>query len=175
MKMITEREPHASLTAAGIKTSETRWWAPPKGLVGEHIGIHAAARRITLAEVANWNKALRRAASDLFPALRAFNEFRSVHTDIPYGAVLATVRLVHFGQVVTPPDYRHGGVFICRTPHGAMFDGRDDGLGDYRLGRWVWLFDDIDALPEPIPAVGRQGLWNWDPPSGWPLPAREAS
>lgn len=35
--------------------------------------------------------------------------------------------------------------------------------GDYRCGRWGWLLDDIKPLPEPVPARGRQQLWEWTP------------
>jgi hypothetical protein len=33
--------------------------------------------------------------------------------------------------------------------------------GDYSPGRFAWLLADIKPLPEPIPARGRQGLWQW--------------
>ena len=36
-----------------------------------------------------------------------------------------------------------------------------DPFGDFNVGRWLWFLDDIEKLPEPIPAKGRQGLWNW--------------
>lgn len=37
-------------------------------------------------------------------------------------------------------------------------------FGDYRPGRFMWDLQDIKPLPEPIPAKGHQGLWNWEPP-----------
>jgi hypothetical protein len=30
-------------------------------------------------------------------------------------------------------------------------------------GRYAWILEDIKPLPEPIPARGAQGLWNWEP------------
>ena len=42
MKTISLWQPYASLIAAGVKTIETRGWAPPKGLMGQRIAIHAA-------------------------------------------------------------------------------------------------------------------------------------
>lgn len=36
---------------------------------------------------------------------------------------------------------------------------------DFGPGRFAWAFDEIHALYEPIPAVGRQGLFNWIPPA----------
>ena len=35
-------------------------------------------------------------------------------------------------------------------------------LGDYTLGRYAWKLANVQKLPEPIPAKGRQGLWNWE-------------
>ena len=34
-------------------------------------------------------------------------------------------------------------------------------LGDYTLGRYVWIFEDIKHLPSPILAKGAQGFWDW--------------
>ena len=42
MKTISLWQPYASLIAAGVKTIETRGWAPPKRLMGQRIAIHAA-------------------------------------------------------------------------------------------------------------------------------------
>lgn len=40
---------------------------------------------------------------------------------------------------------------------------RQKPYGDYSPGRFAWLLADIKPLPEPIPAKGKQGLWNWTP------------
>jgi len=34
--------------------------------------------------------------------------------------------------------------------------------GDFRPGRWAWLLADIKPLDEPVPAKGKQGIWEWD-------------
>lgn len=34
--------------------------------------------------------------------------------------------------------------------------------GDFAPGRWAWLLDHVEQLPQPVPAKGRQGVWNWD-------------
>ncbi len=36
-------------------------------------------------------------------------------------------------------------------------------FGDYSCGRWAWRIEDVDALPEPVPARGKQGIWEWTP------------
>ena len=168
MKAITLWQPWASLVAAGIKTSETRSWAPPEDLVGQRIAIHAAKRPVRVSEWA-WKPQMVNAVASLNPECRALGGLPwigGICALLPLGAVVATVRLTAVGQVVTPPDPDHAGAYICRTPYGAMFDGRDDGLGDYSEGRWVWLPDSVEALDEPIPAVGRQRFWDWDAAEG---------
>jgi hypothetical protein len=35
-------------------------------------------------------------------------------------------------------------------------------FGDYSPGRFMWLLTNIRALPEPIPAKGALGLWEYD-------------
>lgn len=52
-----------------------------------------------------------------------------------------------------------------------IHDGPDDSApvyledevqyGDYRSGRWAWILGGIRPLPEPRPATGRQGIWEW--------------
>ena len=34
-------------------------------------------------------------------------------------------------------------------------------LGDWTPGRYAWEMANVKILPEPIPAKGNQGLWNW--------------
>ncbi|HEY3694106.1 ASCH domain-containing protein [Phenylobacterium sp.] len=40
----------------------------------------------------------------------------------------------------------------------------DEASGDYTAGRFAWALADVRPLGEPIPAIGRQGLFNWTPP-----------
>jgi hypothetical protein len=37
-------------------------------------------------------------------------------------------------------------------------------LGDYSPGRFAWYFSRVIPLPNPIPATGAQGLWDWIQP-----------
>ena len=171
MKAITLWQPFPSLIAAGEKTSETRSWAPPAGLVGERIAIHAAKRHITFADTMGWSDELVSKVCDMVD-----REYDGWNGNLPLGAVVATARLVSCQQVVS-----HGTVSSATTdfrvaiPIAITDDrrgGRDrvpiDGLGDYRVGRWVWLFDDIEPLDEPIEARGYQKLWEWEPPASFP-------
>lgn len=35
-------------------------------------------------------------------------------------------------------------------------------FGDWQPGRWAWELTDVDVLREPIPAKGKQGVWEVD-------------
>jgi hypothetical protein len=35
-------------------------------------------------------------------------------------------------------------------------------FGDYSSGRYAWLLADVRPVDPPIPAKGRQGLWEWE-------------
>lgn len=34
--------------------------------------------------------------------------------------------------------------------------------GEYSLGRYAWILEDIEPLEEPIPVKGRLNIWNYD-------------
>ena len=77
--------------------------------------------------------------------------------DLPYGAVIATALLERSVRVD-----RHDGSGSWWWGYG-LFDTswhEIDGFGDYSVGRFVWFLDDVQLLPEPVPARGRQRLWN---------------
>jgi hypothetical protein len=43
-------------------------------------------------------------------------------------------------------------------------NSQEDAFGDWSPGRFAWLITDIWHLVEPVPAQGRQQLWNWQLP-----------
>ena len=42
----------------------------------------------------------------------------------------------------------------------------DLAAGNFARGRFAWRLERIRRVREPIPVVGRQGLFNWTPPGG---------
>lgn len=167
MSALTLHEPWAWLFAEGIKKSETRSWRPPARLLGELIAMHAAKRPIDWDEV---NEVIAKVISELS------GEMPTITPDwMPFGAVVATARLRGYLHVK-----RHETEWLDeygeRIPHkravGRLWTGPGsstegsvwvDPYGDYSVGRYIWLFEDICKLSEPIPATGRQGIWKWEP------------
>ena len=88
MKSLTLHQPWASLIAHGVKSIETRSWAPPQSLVGQRIAIHAG-KKVVGPQLLNRNT--RQAIARLFG--------EEWEKDIPKGAVVATALLKDARQV----------------------------------------------------------------------------
>ena len=151
MYAITLHQPWASLIALGAKTVETRSWPAPARLLGRRIAVHAGKRlvrqpgeRIEGELLARWGE-----------------DWRVI---IPTGAVVATATLAGMARVeyVDPPS-GHAVHDPCTEVGSIAGMGRTpvDPWGDFSPGRWLWFLDDVEALPSPAPAVGRQALWCW--------------
>lgn len=136
MKAITVWQPWAGSLAAGIKENETRSWATRyRG----HIAIHSSVKSIP------------RASDRVWEAIRHQLKVPEIHTGpavFPRGCILATAELVDCIRIT--PEY-----ITTLTPDELA-------LGDYTPGRYAWKLANVQKLPEPIPAKGRQGLWNWE-------------
>ena len=141
-------QPYASLIAAGLKDKETRHYAPPAKLVGQRIAIHAAKRVAPYVD-----EEVKDAICSIMP-----------WANLPLGAVVCTavldsVRRVSFQryarQVMTTSTGRSGLEY-----KGWVIP---DAFGDFSTGRYLWYLRDVEPLPEPVPARGYQGWWEWDP------------
>lgn len=78
--------------------------------------------------------------AEISPELLPYLDDRA---DMAYGAFILTARLAGCFQTE------------CREPYSA----HDRMAGDWSFGRYAWALADIEVLPAPIPAVGRQGWW----------------
>ena len=140
MKAISLWQPWASAMASDIKHNETRSW--PTSHRGE-LAICSAKRKPSVGE------ALRLRNLFLYMDLP---DYQSV-MKLPYGCVLCVVEL-----------------FACEPSklfHAPHYDGEyaktmapfESAFGDYTPGRWIWMTRSLRILKEPIPAIGRQGLF----------------
>ena len=103
--------------------------------------------------------------------------------NLPLGAVVATCELVDCVPIVEYECDKPRS-FVCEYPDEGTLPHQQGGLwliginaltlgsprriedqrpyGSWAPGRYAWLLDKINPLPEPVPAKGRPGLWEWD-------------
>ena len=151
MYAITLHQPWATLVVLGMKNVETRSWPAPKRLLGQVIAIHAGKRIV------------RRPGQCIERELRDRVGWDWSRT-IPAGAVLATGTLGGMARVEYVDPISGHAVHDGRTEVGYAAGRRRtpiDPWGDFSAGRWLWFLNDMEALPEPISAVGRQSFWRW--------------
>jgi hypothetical protein len=143
MKAISLHQPWASLIALEEKTYESRSWKTPyRG----PLAIHAAKRPVSPSRV---NKMIVTTIEDhhlRFPE------------DLPRGAVLCIVELIDC--IICSRD-----TFNPNTdgPLATITD-LEKWFGNYSYGRYAWKLKLLHVFPEPIPALGFQRLWQWEPP-----------
>jgi len=134
VKALTLTQPWASLVVLGVKRVETRSWRP-RIIAETRIAVHAAK---------GWTAYDRELAADLH--LRGV---LPVPPDsLPRGAVIGEVTVTG-----------------CQPTQEAVWKlaALEFELGDYSSLRWAWHLRDPAAYPEPVPARGSLGLWEWEP------------
>lgn len=153
MKAISLWQPWASAVARGAKRIETRSWATNyRG----RIAIHASKRYIktellNLLSHWHWCGALNISMGLGGDVL--------MDGDLPLGALIATADLVDCRPVSELTILE---VFERRRSPDCgsdLYAWTEWDLGDYALGRFAWMLDNIRLLPEPIPYRGAQGFF----------------
>jgi hypothetical protein len=135
---LTLWQPWASLAMIGAKRHETRSWPIPTRLYGHRIALHAGVGKPPASMVTEDLEEL---------CTRSFGaDWRRTLT---FGAVLGTCTVSgHWRTEAFPGEI-----------------AKDDLVsGIWTPGRWAWRLDDLLPLPEPVPASGAQGIWNWTVP-----------
>lgn len=131
MKVLTLREPWASLIGKQIKKIETRSW--PTSYRGElyiHAGVHPVPKR-----------------DERINRLSGYLEGEPYH----YGEIFIKCNLKDC--IYIDEEFAEK----VRHEDSVNFD-----CGDYTPGRYAWILDDIEYI-EPIKAVGRLSIWNYNP------------
>ena len=137
MRAITIWQPWASLIAYGIKTRETRTHRPPRRLTEDRPSEVGEARERIAIHAAKRRVTRDEMHSTMAPSILPYQAF-----PLPLGAVVAVAR-------------------IARVD---VADGTQlDPYGDYTAGRFYWTLEDVQRFEQPVPAVGHQGWWEWQP------------
>lgn len=152
MKALTLTQPWASLVAIGAKTIETRSWLTSyRGPLAIHAakGFPAYAREFAMAPLCYEVMRRHDAKAGIF-----------VRPAYPLGAVVATCNLLDCLPMESGVCL--AGVF---QDYPELDTPQEQAFGDFSPGRWAWVLEDIKPFPEPIPAKGALGLWEW---AGYP-------
>lgn len=131
LKVLSLHQPYASLLFL-TKRHETRGWAWPDKLIGEHIGIHATQK--------------------CAPVWGPLHDVCVFHFGADYGRTLP--RQAILGTVVM--DRTTPTVTACPE------SDEDVLAGDWTPGRWATHINRHQVWPQPIPAKGQQGFWTID-------------
>lgn len=177
MKALTLHEPYASLIAAGIKTIETRGWSTKyRG----PLAIHAAARKFGF--TSDYSEVLRsmplvqyrrlgrhlRCARATAEEMAQWPDARvdpEMWENYPLGQVVAIADLIDVFEVdvtamfQTPimlnPTGTQGGTWVTVPVSQIPY-------GHFAAGRFAWVLANVRPLQPPEPAVGKQGIWEWE-------------
>jgi hypothetical protein len=175
MKALTLYQPWASLIACRVKTIETRPWATKyRG----SLAIHAAMRRPFMPNAIGHSESFQESPHSVEYQLPSVSggigtgEFILLPEGLvlPFGAVVATCELLDVVPTErvafaddTDPWVVEKGWQRCRGDFDYLVSRAQQPYGDYEPGRFAWILGCVVPLDEPVPATGRQQLWNWDP------------
>lgn len=161
MKCLTVYQPYASLIAIGAKLFETRG---RRILYRGPLAIHAGLKKPS--------DVLDGVDIDIIFAMgRAFGvkekqvgKITEYLETLPRGAVIATADLIGCWNT-----YGRTEIISCGDLRGSQperinhFVCNDELLfGNFSRGRFAFELENMKSLPLPIPAKGKQGLWNWE-------------
>jgi hypothetical protein len=139
MKTITLWQPWASLVILDIKHNETRSWATTyHGELAIHAGKKVVSKGAPLFDGLPYS--LKESIYD------AIDSAYGCYDNLPTGCILGVVNL-------------KGSIPTEKIGHISKIEMA---CGDFSPGRFAWPLDIIKRFIQPIPAIGHQGLWNWD-------------
>lgn len=141
MKAITVIQPWATLLASGKKRYETRSWKTNyRGEVLIHAGKKDPLWGISAMGKEAWAKVLL--------AIGQYGDFNRFKL-FPTGEIIGKATLVDCIQIDKQMAKRIKEQYLDEYA-----------FGDFTPGRYAWLMQDAVLFEKPIPASGKQGLWN---------------
>jgi activating signal cointegrator 1 len=148
-------EPWATAVARGIKTVETRSWAPPPALHGQPIGIHAAKTQRPWLELTNEARFDRSG-----PEAKLVEDLKHAGVDVlelAFGCIVATA--VVAAVFVTDTVLESQAETMWSRDGGRLaVSARDRRWGDYSPARFAWALTDVRPLATPMCFTGGQAL-----------------
>jgi hypothetical protein len=173
VKALTLHQPWATAIAEGIKTIETRSWSTSyRGPLAIHAGSKMAPGMAGPAGMFGRYTVDRDGPGEEWYILDSDWPGRDQGQHqypiyLPLGAVVAVATLVDVVPIVADgmgiQQWSDGRLIWIRGGDLEDVDLTDQApWGDFSPGRFAHFLDDVRKLDEPIPARGRQGLWEWE-------------
>lgn len=151
MKAISLWQPWASAIALGSKQIETRHWSTNyRGVIAIH-----AAKRLVRSEFDDFNSSYTWLAA-LHALGKTMGDGKRLENLMPFGAIVAVARLVTVRPTESFTIYE---VEVVNRAHPG-YQWRERDMGDFYPGRFGWVLQDVHMLPNPVPCVGRQALFD---------------
>jgi activating signal cointegrator 1 len=146
-------QPWATLIAIGAKRIETRSWST---LYRGPLAIHASKkptgqRRWPCEELFNDLAEQRCDFGRLFGGPNTFDV-------LPFGCILAVCSLVDCRYTGDYYPLHEGAPWVKEL---YRTDSHETDLGDFGPNRYGWFLEDVRRLPQPVPAKGALGLWQF--------------
>lgn len=146
MKALSVPQPSATLIAIGAKRIETTaWHTRYRG----PLAIHASKSHLPWGFPFHQERLIVGVLGDHF----RLSTWRELLERLPRGAVIATASLV----ACISTEVLTSAIIQPRLSERELM------FGDFSGGGYGWLLEDVKELPDPIPVVGRRGLWEWIP------------
>lgn len=134
MQCITISQPWAHLIATQEKWIENRQWKTNyRGPLAIHAG--KGSKYLTKSELAKY----------------------------PTGVIVATCNLVACVQLSTIRSKFNATLGDIEFIPGTTKTWNDAALHEHAEGPYCWILENVVKLETQVPAVGKQGLWNWIP------------
>lgn len=165
MKVLTVRQPWASLISLGVKRIETRSWSTSfRGPLAIHAGKAKPSR--DLVRMGQWLTRW-----DYGEGRYAMSDGLGKWVALPLGAVVAVCDLIDVVPIVAAPadPIPHPGVIVFEGQSAELVRGGEWSyvsdqipFGDFTPGRFAWMLDNVRPLDHPVPMKGAQGLRDVD-------------
>lgn len=166
LRGLSLHQPWASLVAVGAKRVETRSWSTPyRGLLAIHAtklfpwyGLETLMEGYLSESGEVVSSGRDREVGRLMR--EAIGPHYRYPKFLPLGAIVAVAELIRI--VPTEHFVWTDGPLLREfpTPTAQYLAGpRERAFGDFTPGRYGWVLSDVQALTEPIPCRGAQGLW----------------
>jgi hypothetical protein len=139
IKAISLYQPYATLIAIEAKRIETRGWSTNyRGPLAIHVCKKQSKEYRELEKTKFFKGALYPNGNYLYPWASC-------------GCVLAIVDLMDCFKI---------------TGHRCFqISEQEKAFGNYTLGRFMLMLENVKKLDKPIPAIGHQKLWDWEIPA----------